>query len=332
MKAGVWTGHGQLVFQDWPDPDVAEDGVLVKVAYSGMCGSDAHVIEGDLPTGPPPQVLGHEVSGTVAAVGSQVTGLEVGSRVACNFFSPCGRCPWCADAQPNHCRRKTLGASGYAEYAAYRADQVFVLPDAVPLDEGALLEPAATALYAVEQSGLRPGETVLVIGAGPIGLLTAQIARLMGAGAVVVSEPNPAKRALAKQLGFTRVLDPIHDELHPVSRSVSPRRGFDVVYDSAGVASVAAEATNLLATRGRLMLLAVYGSDVTIPINPRLFYERELVVRSTFATAYAFPRTVALLPQLQLKPLITAVEPLSSISDVYQRHRAGQYTKVLLEP
>lgn len=332
MRAGVWTGVGQLVCREWPEPELTDDGVLVRVHFCGMCGSDPHIVEGNLPVGPPPQVLGHEVSGVVEAVGSRVRGVEVGDRVACNFFGSCGGCPWCLVDQPNHCRNKTFGASGYAELATYRQGEVFVLPDDVDLAEGALLEPAATCLYAVEESGLRPGESALVLGAGPMGLLTAQLARLVGAGTVVVGEPDPAKRALATSLGVDLVVDPRDDDLVGLAKGIGPRRGFDVVFDAAGVPAASAQAIDLLATRGRLMVIAVHDRDATIPLSPFQLYAKELVVRSVYATAHTFARAVPLLPRLDLTPLITAIEPLSKIDEVYRRHRAGEYTKVLVDP
>lgn len=313
-------------------PEVPGDGVLLQVAYCGMCGSDVHIVEGELRVGPPPQVLGHEVSGTVVAVGSGVDDIAEGDRVACNYFGNCGHCAWCLEGQPNHCRNKVFGASGYAEFAAYRRDQVFVLPDQLGLDEGALLEPSATALYAVEESGLRPGEVVLVIGAGPIGLLTAQFARLLGAGRVVISELDAGKRELAKTLGFTDILDPATDNLRDVAGELGNRRGFDVVYDAAGSAAATEGALDLLATRGRLMIVAVHGRRVNLHIRPQLIYAKELVIKSANSTAFTFSRAVQLLPQLQLKPLISAVEPLTAIADVYRRHQAGEFAKVLLAP
>ncbi|MDO9377454.1 MAG: alcohol dehydrogenase catalytic domain-containing protein [Nocardioidaceae bacterium] len=332
MRAGVWTGPGILEYREWAEPTMASDEVTVRIHFCGMCGSDPHIIEGTLAVGPPPQVLGHEVSGVVEAVGEDVDDIAVGDRVACNFYAPCGSCAWCSDGQPNMCRRKFYGASGFAELATYKASQVFRLPEGVSTREGALLEPLATCLYALEQGELRSGENVLVIGGGTMGLLTAQLARRAGAGLVVVSELDPAKRDLATSLGADVAVDPRVTDLHAYAKGVGRRRGFDVVYDAAGAATATEEALGLLATRGRLVVIAVHAPATRLAVSPHLLYARELVVRSAYATAHVFPRAVAMLAHVELAPLITAVEPLSDITEVYRRHRAGEYTKVLLDP
>lgn len=332
MKAGVWTGPGALEYQDWIEPIMAPDEVKVRVHFCGMCGSDPHIIEGTLAVGPPPQVLGHEVSGVVEAVGDEVRDIAAGDRVACNFYAACGSCAWCHEGQPNLCRRKYYGASGFAELATYKAAQVFQLPEDISTREGALLEPLATCLYALEQGELRSGENVLVIGGGPMGLLTAQLARQGGAGLVVVSELDPAKRALALRLGADAAIDPRETDLRSYAKGVGRRRGFDIVYDAAGSATATEQALGQLASRGRLVVIAVHAPTTRIAVSPHLLYERELVVRSAYATAHIFPRAVAMLSQVELAPLITAVEPLSNIAEVYRRHRAGEYTKVLLDP
>ncbi len=332
MKAGVWTGPGRLEYQDWPDPVLLDDGVIVRVAYCGICGSDTHIVEQNLPIGPPPQVIGHEVSGVIQDVGRKVRDLEPGMPVACNFYGPCGACAYCRLGQPNHCVRMFYGAKGLAQFAAYRADLVYPLPDGVDLRGGALLEPTATCLYAVEQSELRPGERVLVIGAGPMGLLTAQLARRVGAARVVVTEPDATKRELALAVGADDALDPRTTDLSEYARTTGEREGFDVIYDAAGAREATAAAVALLAKRGRLMIIAVHGRDSTVEISPFLLYQRELVLRSAYATADTFARALPLLRSLRLDDIVTAVEPLADISNVYQRHRAGEYTKVLISP
>lgn len=311
---------------------MAADEVLVRVHYCGMCGSDPHIVEGTLSAGIPPQVLGHEVAGVVEAVGADVRGVEVGWRVACNFFAHCGSCPWCAVGQTNLCRKKSYGASGFAELATYKSNQVFKLPDSVGTKEGALLEPMATCLYAVEQGQVQMGENVLVIGAGPMGLLTAQLARSAGAGLIVVSEPDKSKRSLAQTLGADEVIDPATVNFGEYAAAVGSRRGFDVIFDAAGSTSALEVAVPLLASRGRLVVIAVHEPAARISISPHLLYQRELLIRSAYATSHVFPRAVAMLTQIELSPLISDVEPLSKMAEVYKKHRAGEYTKVLIDP
>lgn len=332
MKAGVWLGDGIIECLDVPEPRLREDDVLVQVAYCGMCGSDTHIIEGNLPIGPPPQILGHEVSGVVVEVGPRVRNVRVGQQVACNFFGGCGACDTCRRGLPNLCRRKRFGANGYAELAAYRSDLVHPLPEGLTLREAALLEPMATALYAVEHSQMLAGESVLVIGAGPVGLLTAMLARRLGAAHVVVSEPLPRKRELALQIGVDEAWDIPTTELADAALNATKGRGFDVAYDAAGVAAVTEELPYTLAPGGRVMITAVHPPERRVQISPFLLYELQLTVTSAFANNDVFDRALALLPSLGVGPLITAVEPLTDITDVYARHRAGDFAKVLVQP
>jgi 2-desacetyl-2-hydroxyethyl bacteriochlorophyllide A dehydrogenase len=332
MRAGVWEAIGEIGSREWAQPTVEPGEVLVKVAYCGLCGSDPHIIEGVLPVGAPPQVLGHEVSGTIAEIGAGVRGWSVGTRVAANLYGYCGSCAWCRDGQPNHCRRKFFAAQGFAEFAVYRPEQLFELPSDVSLEVGALLEPVATSLHAVDVAELRAGENVLVIGGGPLGLIVAQLARLAGAATVMVSELRPRNRELAVALGADRGLDPGSDDLAAVAATVGARRGFDVVFEVAGAPKAAEAAVELLCTRGRLVIVGVSPPEATISLRPFLLFEKEIVVRGAVAADRTFQRAVALLNRLALEPLISAIEPLDDIARVYEGHRAGEYVKVLLAP
>lgn len=332
MKACIWQGVGDVVFGEWETPSPRPGEVLVRVAYCGFCGSDAHIIEGRLPIGRPPQVLGHEVSGTIAALGEDVRGFEIGERVACNLYGYCGACAWCRSGQPNHCRQKFFSAKGFAEYAIYRPQQLFKLPDDVSLQLGAFLEPVATMLHTIDVGEVRPGDRVLVIGGGPLGLIGAQLARAAGASTLVVSEPRAHNRSLALAHGADLAVDPLTDDLVEIARGMGPRRGFDVIYEVAGVTAAAAQAPELASTRGRVVIVAVFDQQITIPVRPYLLYDKEIAIRGSLAADSTFERAVGFLSRLQLEPLISAVEPLERISEVYASHKAGQYVKVILAP
>jgi threonine dehydrogenase-like Zn-dependent dehydrogenase len=332
VKAGVWTGPGQIDCLDWPEPGIADDTVLVQVAFCGFCGTDASIIEGRFAAGAPPRVLGHEVSGVVAAAGSAVRDLAPGDRVACNILSPCGGCPWCQAGQPNHCARSFIAAQGLAEYAAYRPDQVYVLPESIPLDHGALLEPVANCVYAVDRARLRAGDTVVVFGGGPIGLMTAQVARLAGAGTVVLVEPDGARRALGLALGVDAALDPAETDPAALAATGGRRGGFDVAIEASGQPDALAGAMMALAAGGRLVVVSIFDPASVVAIAPYLLYEKEIELTGAHATTHTFPRALKLLHRLDLGPLITSVEPLAQISDVYRRHREPGRVKTLVRP
>ena len=264
--------------------------------------------------------------------GPQDVLVEVGDRVACNLYAYCGACAWCRSGQPNMCRRKRFSAQGFAEYARYREEQVFRLPDHVSLEAGAFLEPVATIVNAIDVGEVRPGEHVLVIGGGPIGLICAQLARRAGAASVTVSEPRARNRDLALRLGADRAVDPTCNDLQEIAKSTGSRRGFDVVFEVAGSPPAATLAPELAATRGRVVIVGVFDTDVTIPIRPYLLYEKEIAVRGAYAASHTFERGLGLLAELELVSLISGIEPLERISDAYAAHKAGEHVKVLLTP
>jgi L-iditol 2-dehydrogenase len=331
VKAGVWEAVGEIRCRDWPEPELGADVVLVRVGACGFCGSDPHIIDGNLPVGRPPQVLGHEVAGEVVAVGSEVSGVEVGWRVACNPIAYCGACPWCRAGQPDHCKRKYFSAKGFAELAVYRPEQIFRLPDDVTLSRGAFLEPVAVVLHAIDVSALEIGEHVLVIGAGALGLLLVQVAKLTGAASVTVSEPREHQRELALELGADRAVDPLTDDLRETARSTGDRGGFDVVFEAAGAPPALEAAPTLASTGGRVVVVGVFDRSSEIRVRPFLLYQREISIRGTNSYDRTFARALPILERLTLDPLVTA-EPLSDIGGVYARHKAGAYVKAQVLP
>src|SRR5690348_9264468 len=224
-------------------PSPGTDEVIVRVATCGICGTDLHeFVAGPIVTpvephpltgAQNPQILGHEFAGEVLAVGSDVTRVAAGDRVAIMPLAYCGRCAYCRRGLQHLCATMAcVGLShawgGMAELATVAEYQVVRLPDEVSYQQGALIEPAAVAAYGVERAGVAPGDRVLVTGAGPIGALAALCAHSAGASAVYISEPNAARRARAEALGAATVLDPTTVDVPEVLRGESDGLGVDV--------------------------------------------------------------------------------------------------------
>ena len=205
MKAALFDTVGRPLRVDTiGDPAPAPDEVLLKVAACGICGSDLHMTEDPETFGVGQGVvLGHEFAGEVTALGSDVTELAVGDRVAVAPMWGCGNCERCRAGEPAWCSEMRLIGGGYAEYASVAARQCRKLPDNLSLSEGALAEPTSIGLHSVMRSGLKPGDKVLILGAGPIGLLVAFWARRMGARHVVVADINDYQKARAAAVGAT---------------------------------------------------------------------------------------------------------------------------------
>jgi threonine dehydrogenase-like Zn-dependent dehydrogenase len=332
MKAGVWRAIGELACEDVPDPELGPDEVMVDVALCGFCGSDYHMIEGRFPGGRPPRVIGHEVAGVIRELGAEVAGFEPGDRVACNLFAYCGACPWCLAGQPNHCRRKSFSAAGFAERATYRPQQVFAIPDDLSFQRAAFLEPAAACVHAVDLAEIEPGESVAVVGGGALGQLLVQLARRAGAATIILSDPDPGKRRLALEHGADLAFAPGDPAWEAAARDCGARGGVDVAFEASGSLAAAAATPSLLATRGRLVLVATYPRGEPLPIEANLLFERELSVRGSQAADRTFPRTLAQLPLLALEPLVSAVVPIERIEEVPEMHRGGGSVKIMVAP
>ena len=175
MRAAVFLGKEKIEIRDVPIPEIGEDEALVKVAFTGICGTDLHIYKGHLPVDVP-RILGHEISGEVVSVGRNSHGIREGDRVVVEPNFSCGRCTYCRIGRKNLCKYKVrLGVDidgGFAEYVKVKADSLWKLDDSISLEEGALVEPLSVAVRAVNRAGLNVGSTVAIIGAGPIGLLT----------------------------------------------------------------------------------------------------------------------------------------------------------------
>jgi L-iditol 2-dehydrogenase len=335
MKAAVLKGPNNLEVRDVPEPQPGPDEVKVRIAYCGICGTDPEIIEGRFI---PPEwtestvkIPGHESSGTVVAVGERVRNFRVGQRVACNFRSPCGSCYYCRSGMENFCEAPIPTSGGFAEYCVYRESAVYALPDHVGLDVGALLEPVSIAVHVVDIAGVYPGSSVAVLGGGPIGLLSLQIALRGGAVKTLLSEPVAEKRELARKLGATITVDPSHEDLEAVVRKLTDGRGCRSVIEATGRPAVARQAVPLADKGGTVVWAAVYPSESRVDVPPFYMYQNELSIRSVFLSPYCFPRALDLLPVLDITSLITDIVPLSGIVQAFEKHKQGKSVKILVK-
>jgi (R,R)-butanediol dehydrogenase/meso-butanediol dehydrogenase/diacetyl reductase len=274
---------------DEPTPGPGE--VKLRNAYAGICGSDLHSYSMPRPPGmgrphpltgaTRPQVLGHEFSGTVVGLGPGVTGVSVGDRAAVFPIYSCGSCAACRKGRVNACRQigfhgLTAAGGGMAEFTVVAASMLHVLPESVDLRMGALVEPMAVAWHAVRVSGVRPGQSALVAGAGPIGIGLWFALRAHGVDAVVVSEPGPPRRAAIARLGAAAVVDPVAEDLGHSLRAVAPD-GVDVAFDAAGVGAAITSSLDLLAPGGGLVVVAMHERLVELDVTPVVMGERSIV-------------------------------------------------------
>lgn len=286
MRALLAHGSGRLSVDEVPDPEVPDDGVVLRVGACTICGSDLHDITLAIEE---PRILGHEIAGTVVAAGSDVD-VEQGTRVAVLPTAPCDDCPYCERGRTNLCGKSfasTVGyglRGGFAEYVAVPRARVgatlFPLPDGVDFAAGAVAEPLAVAVRAVTRSGLGPGKSALIFGGGAIGLLTALVARDRGADPLLVVEPQPYRRELAESLGLSVATGGEDPALRALFAG-TPYGRPDVVVDAAGIQATVDAAAKAVRRGGVILVLAGYAEAPRVDLTYLLRKEVDLV--SSFA-------------------------------------------------
>jgi (R,R)-butanediol dehydrogenase/meso-butanediol dehydrogenase/diacetyl reductase len=337
MRAAVLRGIGNLNVEDVPEPQPGPDEIKVKIACCGLCGTDPENMEGRFGLIPPeaylkPQILGHEASGTIGAIGKNIKNYQVGQRVACDFKGACGACYYCRNKMEHFCQQLKHATGSFAEYAVYPESAIYALPDDIGLEAGSFLEPVSVAVHAIDIANVRPGSTVAISGAGPIGLLCLQVALKAGAARVMVSEPVPGKREVARKLGADVTADPYKEDLIQLGNELTEGRGFDTVIEASSDLEAAKQAVYLAGNCGTVVWVAVYPKEAEIGVPPFHMYAKELTIRSVFVSPYSFPRALTLIPKLDIKSLITDIMPLKDIKKAFELHKTRKPIKILIQP
>jgi (R,R)-butanediol dehydrogenase/meso-butanediol dehydrogenase/diacetyl reductase/L-iditol 2-dehydrogenase len=337
MKAAVTREAGIIKMEEVAEPEMKPNQVKVKIAYAGLCGTDPENLEHRFGLMPPEaykgdRILGHEASGTISAIGSEVkNNFKVGQRVAMNFRGACGACWYCQNGKEHYCRQGTGASGSFAEYAVYPESAIYPLTDDISFEIGAMLEPVSVAVHAIDQAKVKTGSSVAIAGGGPIGLLCLEMALKAGAARTLLSEPIAEKRALAKKLGADVTVDPFNEDIEAIGKKLTDGRGFNTVIDASGSVKAAKQCISLADNCATILWAAVYGRDVEIGVSPFIMYAKELTITSTFVSPYSFPRALAMLPKLELKPLITDIVPLKDIQKAFEMHKTGKPIKILIK-
>jgi 2-desacetyl-2-hydroxyethyl bacteriochlorophyllide A dehydrogenase len=332
MRAALFEGVGQpLRIDDIKVPEPDHDEVLLRIAACGICGSDLHMTEDPATFGLKPyDVLGHEFAGEVVRCGGDVTDLKPGDRVAVAPMRGCGHCDSCQRGEPAWCAEMRLIGGGYAEFATVAARQCRVLLDDLPTAEGALAEPLSVALHVVMRSGLKPGDRVLILGAGPIGLLVAFWARRQGARAVIVADLGRHQEARAAALGATgfALSGPGLAEEFRDKAGAAP----DIVFECVGKRGLIDFACRLVRTHGTVVGVGLcVGGDEW---DPFAALSKEInVVFAVFFNMAEFETALEALGPGRFRPqeLITERIGFGAVAETFEalRHRTTQ-CKVLI--
>lgn len=332
MKAARTYGVGDVRIEDVPIVEPDDKEVLIKVKYSGICGSDLGSYTGGwaLPTIPHPitgKVLpvttGHEASGEVVRVGTKVTKWKAGDRVVIEPLIYCGTCETCKKGFRNLCEN-SVGEDGsgniigyavdgtFAEYVVADQESLYRMPENMDYQLGALAEPAAVALQAIQKSGIQAGQTAVIFGAGPIGLLVSIMAKHAGVEDLIIADVAEERLKIAKELGIRHVFNSAKVNIVEEILKLHPS-GVDMAFDCAGVQSTLDAALDSVKHKGRIMDVAVYGKDPVVRMSDMLM--KGVDIYTTLCYANVYPETLRIMesdPE-SFRRVITKIIPLDKI-------------------
>lgn len=312
---------------DVPQPEPRLGEALVRVRAVGVCGSDVHYyvdgrIGSDVPTFP--FVLGHEFAGEIAALGPGVAGPPVGTRVAVDPAIPCGRCEVCLEGNPNCCPKVRFPSSPpkpgvLCEWYAHPAHLCIPLPEALDFVDGVMLEPLGVAIHALALARIRPGDTVAVLGAGPIGLLILQLALRSAASAVYVTEPVAERRALAVRFGAHAVQDPVAGDPVAWLLDETRGRGVDVVFEAAWGAEAVDQAVHMARHAGKVVLVGIPRED-HVAFSANTARRKGLTLLVSRRMKHVYPRAIALVERgiVDVRSLVTHRFPLEQAGEAFE--------------
>jgi L-iditol 2-dehydrogenase len=343
MKALLLTAPGVLEYTDVPEPDVGDDDLLVRVEAVGICGSDVHGMDGSSGRRVPPLVMGHEAAGVVEAVGRSVTGWAAGDAVTFDSTVYCGRCGFCSAGLTNLCDdRRVLGVAqgewrrdgAFAERVAVPARIVHRLPPGMSMVEAALTEPLTVALHAASRAPVTAADSVLVIGAGLIGLLIVAAMREAGCERVIAVDLSPARLARATQMGATDVIQAGGDDVGDRLLALTEGRGPDIAFEAVGIGSTASLAIASVCKAGTVVLVGNVVPAVELPLQ--WVVSRQLTLLGSAASCGEYPQALELIAgrRVDVGRLVSEVAPLEEGAAWFARLRepGTELLKVVLRP
>lgn len=332
MRASVLVEQGIVRLENRPRPTAAANEVVVRVSAVGVCGSDVHYYDHGR-IGPyvvdSPLVLGHELSGVIVEVGESVSTSRIGERVAVEPQRPCRSCPQCRLGRYNLCPRMRFYATppvdgAFAEYVTIEADFAFAIPDSISDEAAALIEPLSVAIAACRRAGVAPGQRVLIAGAGPIGVITAQTARAFGAAEVYISDLVRKRLEFALDHGATHVIRPGKDD--------TSQLGVNVFIDASGAPSAITAGIRAVGPGGNVVLVGLGNDSMELPVS--YIQDREIWVTGVFRYVNTWPLAIQLLEsgRVDLDSIVTARFGLADTEAALNETKSPDAMKVIVNP
>ena len=337
MKAAVYHGKQNMTVEEVKKPEIGPGEVMIQVKYCGICGTDIHIFNGDGGSTDvtPPLIPGHEFSGIVAAIGEHITSVQVGDRVCGDPNDMCGECYFCKNGQQHFCLNNTaVGVTadgGFAEYVVMREKQVYKIADSLSMLKAAMVEPISCCIHGIDLCQIKTGDTVLVIGGGPIGIIMLQMARNAGAAKVILSEPVKEKRELALELGADLAVDPLNENIDEVLKGCCAN--IDKVIECVGSTRTQADAVRLAGKGALIMFFGLTAPDDILPLKPDDIFKKELTITSSYINPYTFERAIQVLEsgRVDVERIITNIVPLTDITDAFTKPEFRTTGKVMVQ-
>ncbi len=343
MKALVLEAYNKLVYKEEPKPDYKANEVLVKVKACGICGSDVHGMDGSTGRRIPPLIMGHEASGIIEEIGSEVKAFKPGDRITFDSTEYQLNDWYTLQGKYNLSdNRKVLGVSppeyrrqgAFAEYIVVPEHIVYKLPDKVSFEQAAMVEPVAVASHAIRLTSINLGDTILVVGAGMIGLFLIQVLKLSNAGSIIAIDLDDQKLELAKKFGADHTINSKSSDIHQTILSLTKDRGVDIAFEVVGIEPTVNMAIENVRKGGMVTLVGNLAPKVNFPLQSVV--TREIRVQGSCAIAGEYAQVLEMMERglVDIKPLLSATAPLSEGASWFKRlyDKEPGLNKVVLTP
>ena len=339
MKAAVFYEKNDLRIEEIAMPAAKAGEVVVKVMACGVCGTDVHIYHGDEGAAATPAgtVLGHEFAGVVVETGEGVKGISVGDRVCVDPNKLCNECYYCKSGLGHFCESMrgigTTENGGFSEYCVVPQSQVYRFADTTTFEAAAMTEPVACCVHGIDMCNISCGDTVAVIGGGMIGMIMLQLAKISGAGRLIMIEPVAEKHEIARKLGADLCIDPIHENVKGVLAANGVDR-ISTVIECVGKTATMQQAIEIAGRASTVMMFGLTAPDDTMPIKPFEIFKKEIVLKASFINPYTQKRALELIDgkKIDVSSMVYACEPLEKLPEILGSAELRAKGKFIITP
>ncbi len=339
MKAAVFYGANDLRIMEVEKPAPGADEVLIKVMACGVCGTDVHIFGGDEGCFPTPAgtILGHEFAGVVEAVGLQVKRIKAGDRVCVDPNKLCNECYYCKSGIGHFCEEMTgIGTGvngGFAQYCAVPQSQVYKIADTTSYEAAAMAEPVACCVHGIDMCHISCGDTVAIIGGGMIGMIMLQLAKISGAGKLIMIEPVEAKREIARKLGADLCIDPIKENVKEVLAAQDIKR-ISCVIECVGKTRTIEQAIDIAGKNSVVMMFGLTAPEDQISVKPFKIFKKEIVLKASFINPYTQKRALELIDngKIDVSSIVYGFESLEKLPEILSCGELRAKGKFIINP